>query len=125
VSFGIKSSGSTLDAIARYNLIPKMPVKIGPHQILLNPTNAPSTTQSFSVFAFVPNINPTVDKNLEFSIVDQHVTATRHVPGPLPLLGAAAAFSYSRKLRRSLKPKVGDVSSQQQQLSLTTLKFLE
>jgi hypothetical protein len=34
------------------------------------------------------------------------------VPGPLPLLGAAAAFTYSRKLRRSLKPKGGDANSQ-------------
>jgi hypothetical protein len=33
-------------------------------------------------------------------------SAPSEVPGPLPILGAAAAFGYSRKLRRRLKTKL-------------------
>jgi hypothetical protein len=37
-------------------------------------------------------------------------TATR-VPGPLPILGAAAAFGFSRKLRKRIKSSTNAVSS--------------
>ena len=33
------------------------------------------------------------------------------VPGPLPALGAAAAFGFSRKLRKRIKRSFDDVSS--------------
>jgi hypothetical protein len=35
--------------------------------------------------------------------VDNYQNSFRQVPGPLPLLGAGAAFGYTRKLRRRLK----------------------
>jgi hypothetical protein len=38
-------------------------------------------------------------------------SSTTHVPGPLPALGAAAAFSFSRKLRKSIKRSPNAVSS--------------
>jgi hypothetical protein len=36
-------------------------------------------------------------------ITDFEFAATYHVPGPLPILGAGAAFAWSRKLRNRLK----------------------
>ena len=38
-------------------------------------------------------------------------SSTTPVPGPLPALGAAAAFSFSRKLRKSIKRSPNAVSS--------------
>jgi hypothetical protein len=35
--------------------------------------------------------------------VQRYVNTFRQVPGPLPLLGAGAAFSFTRKLRRRVK----------------------
>jgi hypothetical protein len=39
------------------------------------------------------------------------VVVTQAVPGPLPLLGATAAFGYSRKLRKRLKDNKNTVAS--------------
>jgi hypothetical protein len=36
-------------------------------------------------------------------LVNNHQNTFRQVPGPLPLLGAGAAFGYTRRLRRRLK----------------------
>jgi hypothetical protein len=38
-------------------------------------------------------------------------TAPTAAPGPLPALGAAAAFGFSRKLRKRIKHSTNDVSS--------------
>jgi hypothetical protein len=38
-------------------------------------------------------------------------SSTTHVPGPLPALGAAAAFGFSRKLRKRIKRSTNAVSS--------------
>ena len=39
------------------------------------------------------------------------VSATARVPGPLPVLGATAAFGFSRKLRKRIKRSTNAVSS--------------
>ncbi|MFN7738718.1 MAG: hypothetical protein ACK5RA_00450 [Cyanobacteriota bacterium] len=62
-------------------------------------SNTPSTAQIISV-------PPTLTK--------QYAQATlipSQVPGPLPLLGAAAAFGFSRKLRKRIKLAPGALDS--------------
>lgn len=88
-------------------------IKILPGQEVSNRQQDRSATQSFES-AVAGQYYDGFNLPLKFILKDEHVTATRHVPGPLPLLGAAAAFSYSRKLRRSLKSKGGDASYQKQ-----------
>jgi hypothetical protein len=44
-------------------------------------------------------------------ITDIQLGNTTNVPGPLPVLGAAAAFSYSRKLRKRLRGSNAPVAS--------------
>lgn len=39
------------------------------------------------------------------------VSATAHVPGPLPVLGAAAAFGFSRQLRKRVKRSANAAST--------------
>lgn len=85
------------------------PIKIQPGVQVTNLDQSDSTIQYVSSNAI--NDKTAFGGTLEFILKDVHVTATQHVPGPLPILGAAAAFSYSRKLRRSLKLKVDDAGS--------------
>lgn len=71
-----------------------------------------------------PSLMPGVEYTLSFAIADvvdgsldsgvflkggsitQTAPETDSVPGPLPLLGAAAAFGWSRRLRRRIRPSV-------------------
>ena len=46
-----------------------------------------------------------------FTIFTLSTSSTTPVPGPLPALGAAAAFSFSRKLRKRIKRSSDAVSS--------------
>jgi hypothetical protein len=47
-----------------------------------------------------------VTPNVVFNIGGEQIILRERVPGPLPLLGAAAAFGYSRKLRKRInKPQ--------------------
>ncbi len=54
------------------------------------------------------------DLSIESAIVgnrDGNLTYLFEVPGPLPILGAAAAFGYSRKLRKRIKSSKPEVIS--------------
>jgi hypothetical protein len=42
-----------------------------------------------------------------------HSAPATSVPGPLPLFGAAAAFGFSRKLRKRIKLAPGALASSQ------------
>lgn len=47
-----------------------------------------------------------VTPNVVYNIGGEQIILRERVPGPLPLLGAAAAFGYSRKLRKRInKPQ--------------------
>lgn len=46
-----------------------------------------------------------------WSLTVQEVQGPQEVPGPLPLLGLGAAFSYSRRLRRRTSLTHGPVST--------------
>jgi hypothetical protein len=56
-------------------------------------------TDSYTSTASLPNGQIT-------GITNTFMTAVNPVPGPLPLLGAGAAFGFSRKLRRRIKSVV-------------------
>ena len=67
-------------------------------------------------YNFTNATNANIDSDLAFQFEGiGNFTSThpeiRVVPGPLPILGAAAAFSYSRKLRKSLKASKPEVIS--------------
>ncbi len=46
-----------------------------------------------------------------FMVVTFSTSSTASVPGPLPALGAAAAFGFSRKLRKRIKRSTNSVSN--------------
>ena len=57
---------------------------------------------------YCPHLTPTIQCKLGRPVYTL-VNAT--VPGPLPLFGVAAAFGYSRKLRKRIKSSANTVSS--------------
>ena len=114
VSFQLFSDGGPplvqLRKVGRpFHLTPP-PIKVEKNQTVRNLPRFGSTTQHFTVAEIEP-FDPSRARNLSLFVAEAHVTVQKHVPGPLPALGAAAAFSYSRKLRRSLKLKVDDAGS--------------
>jgi len=79
-------------------------------------TDVPSQPIQYSYFQY-PTSNPelggavsTYQPGFFVSVWAKAAPAASTVPGPLPALGAAAAFSFSRKLRKRLKAS-GSVSS--------------
>ena len=79
-------------------------------------TGEPSQPIQYSYFQY-PTSNPelggavsTYQPGSFVSVWAQAAPAATTVPGPLPALGAAAAFGFSRKLRKLLKAS-GSVSS--------------
>jgi hypothetical protein len=66
------------------------------NQYILNPLLLDSNTNEYII-----DRNPTPSNSLVFSPV-----SSAAVPGPLPLFGAAAAFGWSRQLRRRIKTSV-------------------
>ena len=86
---------------------------------ILRPTNGapglggqdfwlPNTYTTNSAFSGFMDIDATlaqiglVTPNVVYSIGGEQIILRERVPGPLPLLGAAAAFGYSRKLRKRI-----------------------
>ena len=79
--------------------------------------NTALVNEPFS-YNFTNATNANIDSDLAFqfegigNFTSTHPEIRIHVvPGPLPILGAAAAFSYSRKLRKSLKASKPEVIS--------------
>ena len=90
---------------------------------ILRPTNGvvglggqdfwlPNTYATNSAFSGFMDIDATlaqiglVTPNVVYNIGGEQIILRERVPGPLPLLGAAAAFGYSRKLRKRInKPQ--------------------
>jgi len=79
-------------------------------------TDVPSQPIQYSYFQY-PTSNPelggavsTYQPGFFVSVWAKAAPAASTVPGPLPALGAAAAFGFSRKLRKRLKAS-GSVSS--------------
>jgi hypothetical protein len=65
---------------------------------------------NYSFYVFSSSINTNLQSFDGPAIVS--VTArTARVPGPLPLFGAAAAFGFSRQLRKRIKGSINAVSS--------------
>jgi hypothetical protein len=99
-------------------------VKLMPGQTATNLERFGSTTQQVAIKNVLRStINDAKFEgkkpSLEFILTDIEARADKHpdptgVPAPLPLLGAAAAFSYSRKLRKSLKSQLDDASNRNQ-----------
>ena len=116
VSFQLQSNGgpngAMVDVGPLIHLTPPS-FKVSVNEQVGNIPESGSTTQYFHKAAIFPS-DPDTSRFLQLDLSNAHVTVVKHVPGPLPLLGAAAAFSYSRKLRRSLKAKGGDASCQKQ-----------
>ena len=70
----------------------------GPSPIAYGDTGVTGTVIFDSTFTISNNSNPSFQvANVNFQVFDNPPGT---VPGPVPLLGAAAAFGYSRKLRR-------------------------
>ena len=63
-------------------------------------TNGLGNNSVYGVYASGSNIYAATNGGL--SIAQQSDPTPSAVPGPLPLFGAAAAFGWSRKLRRRL-----------------------
>jgi hypothetical protein len=80
--------------------------------------NTALVNEPFS-YNFTNATNANIDSDLAFqfegigNLTSTHpsLRVVHEVPGPLPILGAAAAFSYSRKLRKSLKASKPEVIS--------------
>jgi len=69
---------------------------------------------------FTKATNDNINSDLAFQFLGQGTFTSAHptltvpvqsVPGPLPILGAAAAFGFSRKLRKRLKSSKSEVIS--------------
>ena len=69
---------------------------------------------------FTQATNANINSDLAFQFLGQGTFTSDHpsvtvfvqpVPGPLPILGAAAAFGWSRKLRKRLKSSKSEVIS--------------
>jgi hypothetical protein len=86
---------------------PNPPINISADGLLSTGTHPAShidiiTKDTLSAKVMTPNV-------FNWYNWDHEIKAVHSVPGPLPILGAAAAFGYSRKLRKRLKaskPKV-------------------
>jgi hypothetical protein len=77
-------------------------------------SNAASLNSPFA-FTFLTNATSSVDSNGQLitgfgagssnsrNFTRQNDPATAATPGPLPLMGAAAAFGYSRKIRKAIR----------------------
>ena len=63
-------------------------------------------SSDYSTLPFTGSLNTTI-----FNVVTLSAPPTTPVPGPLPALGAAAAFGFSRKLRKRIKRSPNAVSS--------------
>lgn len=108
------------------NNLPKFQTSVSSAALTASPLNAGSTASGFpnpsTTIAFLPNTT-TASFSQAFSatsgatgnqalltnfglVVTQNKAFVPSVPGPLPILGAAAAFGFSRKLRR----RIGQVS---------------
>ena len=77
------------------------------NQNMINGTIQNLSNQPTSV-AFLNDLTVGIAKDGPFSFTNTLVQAAppSQVPGPLPLLGAGAAFGFSRKLRARIKTKV-------------------
>ena len=69
-----------------------------------NVVNPPSS--DYSTSPFTGTLNTTI-----FNVVTLSAPPSTPAPGPLPALGAAAAFGFSRKLRKRIKRSTNAVSS--------------
>jgi len=91
-------------------------VNNGSEQVFATPTDAPSPTSSTSFYGFISDTNlstasiktlSSTSGNLRYPTVGSVIVGTTGggptpAPVPVPLLGAAAAFGASRRLRRRL-----------------------
>ena len=85
----------------------EMILREGSNYIELQYGNAPNFESSLTIG--ITNVNSTdaltlvnSDPSLDVGISNRSFLLTHPVPGPLPLFGAAAAFGYSRKLRKRI-----------------------
>ena len=68
----------------------------------VNVVNASAEIEFFGTSTTSPSFRVSRSTNLTWATATR-ATATRAVPGPLPILGVAAAFGFSRKLRKRIK----------------------
>lgn len=102
-----------------------MPILVRDWQLYSFRIPPPSPTQFFSIDPLYTNNTPILSKstflNTSFGFTTPGLIGTwrirgtsetidlvvgKPVPGPLPLFGAAAAYSWSRRLRRRIAAKV-------------------
>lgn len=114
--FGFNWAVSGPNSLYSLNMVgpytPPFNSPVAPNLVKLNGTNASGV--GLSPYFLAADIadktigfqfikNPGTGADGSATITDFKTTLSYHVPGPLPILGAGAAFAWSRKLRNRLK----------------------